>query len=89
MYRFWLSLSFLAAIAVLELIAPPSGQADPYKWCATYGSGRGGGARNCGFVSFEQCLQTIHGMGGFCERNLFYSGPAEQPVKHHRKRYND
>jgi len=88
MCKSWLSLSFLAALAAADLLAPASAQAEPYKWCATFGSGRGGSARNCGFVTWEQCMQTVRGMGGFCEVNLFYTGPEERPVKHHRKRHN-
>ena len=68
---------------------PSAGQAEPYKWCAHYGGGRGGGARNCGFVTLEQCMETVRGMGGFCERNLFYTGPDERPVKRKRKHHDD
>jgi hypothetical protein len=51
-----------------------------YPWCAQY-SGRGGGARNCGFTSYGQCLATVSGIGGFCEPNSFYKGPerAKRP----------
>ena len=63
---------FATAVAVtlagLGSIAPVS--AAEYPWCAQYG-GRDGG-RNCGFVSFQQCLATVHGMGGTCEQNQFY-----------------
>ena len=52
-------------------------------------SGSGGGGRNCGFVSYEQCMETIRGMGGFCEQNLFYTGPAERPAKHARSKHHD
>src|SRR4029453_3153897 len=39
-------------------------------WCAGY-SGRGG--RNCGFVSFEQCMMTATpGTGGSCPQNPLY-----------------
>jgi hypothetical protein len=31
---------------------------------------------NCGFSTFEQCLETVHGIGGFCERNDWYQPPA-------------
>ena len=78
----------LTTLAALDVFTPTAGQADPYKWCAAYGGGRGGG-RNCCFVSFEQCMETIRGMGGFCEQNLFYTGPAERPVKRARKRHDD
>jgi hypothetical protein len=37
----------------------------------------GGGGRNCGFDSFEQCMEARQGAGGFCEQNPFYEGPAD------------
>jgi hypothetical protein len=45
---------------------------DPYPWCAVYG-GRGGGGTNCGFTTWEQCMATVSGIGGFCNRNQFYN----------------
>jgi hypothetical protein len=30
-------------------------------WCVHYGSGGGGGATNCGFISYEQCMWTAQG----------------------------
>jgi hypothetical protein len=51
--------------------------ADAAPWCAQY-SGRGG-ATNCGFYSFEQCMQTVHGIGGFCNRNPFEAYGYQQP----------
>jgi Protein of unknown function (DUF3551) len=44
-------------------------QAQNYPWCAYYSGGRGGGGTNCGFTTFEQCLATVSGIGGFCDRN--------------------
>ena len=64
----------LTTLAALTVFTPSTSQADPYKWCAAYGA-KFGGARNCGFVSYGQCMETIRGMGGFCEQNLFYTGP--------------
>jgi Protein of unknown function (DUF3551) len=49
-------------------------QAQNYPWCAVYG-GRGGGGQNCGFSTFEQCMATLSGMGGFCNRNTQYVPP--------------
>jgi Protein of unknown function (DUF3551) len=44
-----------------------------YPWCANYGGGgRGYGASNCGFVSFQQCLATLWGNGGTCNPNPWY-----------------
>jgi hypothetical protein len=78
----------LAALAALDVFTPSASQAESYPWCAQY-SGMGGGGRNCGFVTYEQCMETIRGMGGFCEQNLFYTGPTERPAKRTRKRHDD
>jgi hypothetical protein len=75
----------LTTLAALTVFTPTAGQAEPYPWCAQYSGGRSGGGRNCGFVTLEQCRATVSGMGGFCEQNLFYTGPAERPAKHARK----
>jgi hypothetical protein len=74
----------LTTLAALTVFTPSAGQAESYAWCAAYGS-KFGGSRNCGFVTLAQCRETILGMGGFCERNLFYTGPAERSAKHARK----
>jgi len=58
------------------LLSSVEGGAAP--WCAEYsggGNGAGGGS-NCGFYSFEQCLATVRGIGGFCSRNPFELGSA-------------
>jgi hypothetical protein len=80
---------FTLAVVTAASAVMPAAQADPYKWCAQYGGGRGGGGRNCGFVTYEQCMQTIQGMGGFCERNAFYTGPEERPARRSRKHRDD
>jgi hypothetical protein len=65
--------------------------ADAAPWCAEYsggGGGGGGGGTNCGFYSFEQCLATVRGIGGFCVRNPFeISGPgyASEPRRSYRR----
>jgi Protein of unknown function (DUF3551) len=74
-----------AIATALTLVAPAAGQAQTYyPWCAQYGGMAGGGGRNCGFVSYAQCMATVHGMGGFCERNSFYTGP-ETSVRRPKK----
>jgi hypothetical protein len=82
---FWLGGCALAAFVAADIATPTASHADGAKWCAVYG-GRGGGARNCGFYTFEQCLQTIQGLGGFCERNQFYTGPADDPPPRRKRR---
>ena len=87
MYRLSSTLFVLTALAMAALPQPAA--AIEYPWCAQYGGKDGDSGRNCGFVSREQCMQTVHGMGGFCEPNLFYTGPAERPAKRVRKPRDD
>ena len=44
-----------------------------YPWCAQYRSAFG--ATNCGFTTYQQCLETISGVGGICTRNPAYRPP--------------
>jgi Protein of unknown function (DUF3551) len=65
-------------------------EAQNYPWCAVYGGGRGGGGENCGFTTFEQCLETVRGIGGYCERNNTYvppPGPHARRYWRYRHRY--
>ena len=84
-----LSSKLFATIVFVALAIPiRPAAAIEYPWCAQYGGDDDGG-RNCGFMNREQCMETIRGMGGFCEPNLFYTGPAERPAKPARKRRKD
>jgi hypothetical protein len=75
-------LAVAAGFATSLSFITSSATADPYKWCAAYGTP---GGTNCGFVTIEQCRVTISGMGGFCEPNQFYTGPEATPTSRKRK----
>ena len=62
-------------------------KADPYAWCAEYSGGGLGGAKNCYFLTWQQCQATISGVGGFCSPNPFYTGGSSAP-RRARPRYN-
>lgn len=66
-----------SAFAIIVLLAIGStsetARADPYRWCAEYGGEDGGGIQ-CTFVTFEQCMLSVSGMGGFCRHNIYYDG---------------
>src|SRR4029077_3343568 len=64
----FLTLGVLVAIAALGTRA----QAQNYPWCAIYGGSSVGGGRNCGFTTYQQCLATVSGIGGFCQQNTTY-----------------
>jgi uncharacterized protein DUF3551 len=54
-------------------------RADPYRWCAEFGS-QHSGATSCYSVTLEQCRATVSGVGGFCRENPFYDGlPVRTP----------
>jgi hypothetical protein len=68
------------SVTVVGLMCSKLGHADPYRWCANYGSGQGGGGSNCYFMTLEQCKAAISGNGGFCDPNTFYDGrPVTAP----------
>jgi hypothetical protein len=71
------------AAPVMLVTAADLAQAQNYPWCAQYTTR--GGARNCGFVSWEQCMATVRGVGGYCERNYLYR--PSQPVRRKARRY--
>ena len=67
----------LAAMAAFIIpIAGVPAQAQTYPWCAYYSGGDMGGATNCGFSTFAQCMATISGIGGMCQVNTQYIPPA-------------
>jgi hypothetical protein len=59
-------------VAILWIETPAGAQ--NYPWCAQYGASPSA-PTNCGFVTFQQCLDTISGIGGFCVRNNLYELP--------------
>jgi hypothetical protein len=63
------------AVVLMSAFVTPAAAAIEYPWCAQYG---GKGGRNCGFSSYGQCMTTVSGIGGFCERNQFYQGRARR-----------
>jgi len=72
------AIAILAAMSVLSTAV----QAQNYPWCAQYSGRALGGAMNCGFVSFQQCLATVSGIGGFCVRNTLYQPPPGPHRRH-------
>jgi hypothetical protein len=79
----FLALGVIAAAGVFASAA----EAQNYQWCAEY-AGTPDGPVNCGFVTFEQCLATVRGVGGFCVRNNTYQPPpGPYPSKNVQRRY--
>jgi Protein of unknown function (DUF3551) len=69
---------FAAAIAGL----PARAVAQNYPWCLISSAYDGG--ENCGFSTFDQCMASRLGIGGFCQINNQYrpaAAPAASPAK--------
>jgi hypothetical protein len=47
--------------------------AQNYPWCGYYKEDV-----NCGFTTYEQCMATVRGTGGYCARNTQFV-----PSSHH------
>ena len=57
-------LLIVGAFAAIVCIEKPA-EAQNRPWCAYYNF-QHGGATNCGWVTFEQCLAAVSGVGGSC-----------------------
>lgn len=66
--RLFLWSAVLAAVAGTPLTAT----AQNFPWCSLFHDGAG---TNCGFSSYEQCMATARGSGGFCVANNLYVAP--------------
>ena len=74
-------LVFVLAIFVVTAGIVTRAEAQNYPWCAIYSGGMGGGGTNCGFTTFQQCMDTARGLGSFCQPNTQYKPPPGPPKK--------
>jgi uncharacterized protein DUF3551 len=66
----------IAALALAAGVQPAAAEIT-YPWCAEYSDDNT--ARNCGFLTLEQCQAAISGNGGYCEANPLYRPAADAP----------
>jgi hypothetical protein len=63
------------ALAAITLIGPYKTSAAPYwPWCAQ--SFNQDTTHSCAFISREQCMETLRGIGGYCYTNPYGPPPA-------------
>src|SRR5882672_2219629 len=67
-----LLLFFSAAVVGVAVTLQPA-EAEYYPWCSNYADGAG---VNCGFTSYDQCMATSRGSGGYCTENNYETPPA-------------
>jgi hypothetical protein len=71
---------FLLSAAVATAGIGTRAEAQNYPWCAIY-SGDMGGSENCGFTTFQQCMDDVSGIGGFCQLNNTYTPTGIAPSR--------
>ena len=77
-----LSLGFAGLTFTVLTGAGTRAEAQNYPWCVVSSAYEGG--QNCGFTTFDQCMATRLGIGGFCVQNTQYRpaiGPATASKK--------
>ena len=76
----------MAGLVAAALLADAGARnAEAAAWCAWYDAY----TYNCGYYTFEQCLATIRGAGGYCARNVYDYGRRTEPRRDRRYRYYD
>jgi Protein of unknown function (DUF3551) len=82
-------LIFVLGGFVATICGETSAEAQNYPWCAYYNYGQGGGgATNCGFTTFQQCLAAVSGVGGNCGPNpMFQPTAGPYSSRRHPRRY--
>jgi hypothetical protein len=68
MYLIPAGVVFSAIVVAIPIAAP----AQNYPWCSNFHDGAG---TNCGFSTYEQCMATARGTGGYCAPNNAYAAP--------------
>ena len=63
------------ALATVMLIQPHAANAAPYwPWCSQYFNRAA--SHSCAFISWEQCMDTVRGIGGYCYTNPYPPPPV-------------
>jgi hypothetical protein len=62
----------LGLVASMVIAIITEARAQNYPWCSNFHDGAG---TNCGFSSYEQCMATARGSGGYCTPNNMYMAP--------------
>jgi polyisoprenoid-binding protein YceI len=69
------ALCLFAAAFVAAAIGTPA-HAQNYPWCAFYTGPFQ--ATKFGFSTYQQCMATISGIGGYCQPNTMYVPPGRR-----------
>jgi hypothetical protein len=78
----------IGLLAAIVIACSSTAHAQNYPWCSNLHDGAG---TNCGFSTYEQCMATARGSGGYCAPNTLYVAPraavpSGQATRKHRTR---
>jgi hypothetical protein len=82
-------LSFLLIAAALlgEIDATSAQSPYSYPWCAKSFKKEGGGT-SCYYSSYQQCMTTLSGIGGYCYESPYYHAvPAKAPAQTRKRNH--
>jgi Protein of unknown function (DUF3551) len=80
-----LSLFVIAAALLGETQAVSAQSPTSYPWCAQYPTEQSA-AMSCYFTSYQQCMTTISGIGGYCfESPYYHATPANASARTRRQ----
>lgn len=69
-------------LATIVIAISSAAHAQNYPWCSNFHDGAG---TNCGFSTYEQCMATARGSGGYCAPNNLYVAPHAAVSSGHAK----
>jgi hypothetical protein len=72
----------IGGFALLFLLGGTGTSANAAPWCAFYDAS----TYNCGFYSYEQCMATVRGTGGWCRQNFFEGNTGDRKPSGRRPR---
>ena len=65
-----------ASAALLAIHAATPASARPGSLYCAVSQGHEMAYENCGFATFEACLEELKGLGGYCRLNQYYTAPS-------------
>src|SRR5262249_44651440 len=70
-----LSIALTAAALIADMMPAMAQSPTSYPWCARIPK-TDGDATACYFTSYNQCMTTLSGMGGYCSQSPYYHAAA-------------
>ena len=80
--------SFVLSATLVAVLASSQASARTGAMYCAVSQGHEMAYENCGFATFEACLEELKGLRGYCRLNQYYTGPSapeSQPETRRRR----